>query len=81
MGTTVESVAQRLSVAMAEAMPPTSPTSPPPAAVVPEPLQPVLSLLTQGVNVHASRLDALARAMQRMERGAVQAEAARAEAD
>ena len=49
--------------------PPGSP--PPPPAVVPEPLQPILSILTQGLNVHATRLDALARAVTRLERGAV----------
>lgn len=53
--------------------------------LVPEPLQPVLQLLTQGLNVHATRLDALARAVTRLERGAVQqaeaAEAARAQAE
>ena len=52
---------------------------------VPEPLQPVLSLLTQGLNVHAQRLDALARAIMRLERGALQqaeaAELSRAEAE
>ena len=31
---------------------------PPEPAIVPEPLQPVLSLLTQGLSVHATRLDA-----------------------
>ena len=54
-------------------------------SALPEPLQPVLSLLTQGLNVHATRLDALARAVTRLERGAVHqaeaAEAARAEAE
>ena len=69
-------------------LPPPSPGAPEPTSVpsgVPEPLQPVLSLLTQGLNVHAMRLDALARAVTRLERGAVQqaeaAEIARAEAD
>ena len=67
---------------MAGALGPTSPLSPPPMPhAVPEPLQPVLSLLTQGVNVHATRLDALARAIQRFELGAKQAEEARADAD
>jgi len=66
---------------MAGALGPTSPLSPPPMPhAVPEPLQPVLSLLTQGVNVHATRLDALARAIQRFELGAKQAEEARATA-
>ena len=58
---------------------------PPEPAIVPEPLQPVLSLLTQGLNVHATRLDALARAVTRLERGAAQqveeADHARAEAE
>ena len=55
------------------------------APPLPEPLQPVLALLTQGLNVHSTRLDALARAVTRLERGAVEqaeaAEAARAEAE
>ena len=53
--------------------------------VVPDELQPVLALLTQGLNVHSTRLDALARAVTRLERGALQqaeaADAARAEAE
>ncbi|KOO20891.1 hypothetical protein Ctob_000915 [Chrysochromulina tobinii] len=48
-------------------------------------LQPVLALITQGLNMHATRLDALARALARLERGALQqvesAEMARAEAE
>ena len=36
--------------------------------------QPVLSLLTQGVNVHATRLDALARIVQRLDKQREEAE-------
>ena len=43
-----------------------------PSHVVPEPLQPVLALLTQGLNVHSPRLDALVRAVARLERGAAE---------
>ena len=53
--------------------------------VAEQPLQPVIQLLTQGLNMHATRLDALARALARVERGAAQqaeaAELARAEAE
>ena len=45
-----------------------------------EDYQPVLSLLTQGVNVHATRLDALARIVQRLDKQREEAEA-RAEAE
>lgn len=51
----------------------------------PESTMPVLQLLTQGLNVHATRLDALARATARLERNVVQqtemTEVARAEAE
>lgn len=43
--------------------------------------QPVLSLLTQGVNVHATRLDAVARVIQRLERSLKESEAKQAESE
>ena len=78
-------------IAHTDGEPPGSPTrnagggEPHAVAGVPDHLQPVLQLLTQGLNMHATQIDALARAVARMERGAVQqaetTELARAEAE